>query len=77
MSLRDKFDEAAGKAKEATGHATGDKGLRREGKADQTEAKAKGKLHDVAEGAKEGLDEVKTTLGGLADKAKNAVDRNK
>ncbi|WP_194819677.1 CsbD family protein [Nocardia sp. XZ_19_385] len=76
MSLRDKIDEAGGKAKEAAGHATGDKGLRQEGKADQAEAKVKGVLHDAAEGAKEGLDEVKNTLGGLADKAKDAMHRN-
>ncbi len=42
-------DEAKGRAKEAAGNLTGDKGLQREGKVDQAGGKAKegvGKLTD-------------------------------
>ncbi|MEV6275340.1 CsbD family protein [Nocardia sp. NPDC051832] len=77
MSLRDKIDEAAGKAKESVGKATEDDRMTREGKADQAEAKVRGLAHDAVEGAKEGFDDVKQTLGGLVDKAKDAMDRKK
>jgi len=39
--IENKADELGGKAKEATGDATGDQGLKDEGKADQSKANLK------------------------------------
>ena len=41
------IDEAKGRAKEAAGDLTGDKGLQREGKADQAGDKAKGVIDKI------------------------------
>ena len=46
-------DEAKGRAKESMGALTGDKGLKREGKADQGSAKAKGAVDKVTDKAKD------------------------
>jgi uncharacterized protein YjbJ (UPF0337 family) len=45
-------DEAKGRAKEAVGAVTDDKGLKREGKADQAKSSVKGAVDTVAERAK-------------------------
>ena len=52
--MEDRVDEAKGRVKEAAGALTGDKDLKREGKADQAGAKVKG----VAERAKDKVDDV-------------------
>lgn len=41
------FEDLKGKAKEATGHATGDEQLEAEGKLDQAKAGLKDKVEDV------------------------------
>ena len=46
-------DKAKGRAKESMGALTGDKGLKREGKADQGSAKAKGAVDKVTDKAKD------------------------
>ena len=46
-------DEAKGRVKEAAGDLTGDKGLQREGKADQAAGKAKDAVDSVADKAKD------------------------
>ena len=48
-------DEATGRAKEAAGDLTGDKGLQREGKAEQAEGKAKGAVDSAADKAKDAV----------------------
>lgn len=45
-------DEAKGRAKEAAGAVTDDKGLKREGKADQAKSSVKGAVDRAAETAK-------------------------
>ena len=46
-------DEAAGRAKEAAGDLTGDKGLQREGKTDQAAGKVKEGVGDAADKVKD------------------------
>jgi uncharacterized protein YjbJ (UPF0337 family) len=46
-------DEATGRTKEAAGDLTGDKGLQREGKAEQAEGKAKKAVDSAADKAKD------------------------
>jgi uncharacterized protein YjbJ (UPF0337 family) len=46
-------DEAKGRVKEAAGDLTGDKGLQREGKADEAAGKAKDAVDSVADKAKD------------------------
>jgi uncharacterized protein YjbJ (UPF0337 family) len=48
-------DEATGRVKEAAGDLTGDKGLEREGQAEQAEGKVKGAVDDAADKAKDAL----------------------
>lgn len=58
MSTESKFDELAGKAKEAGGKLTGDKHLETEGKADQVQAKVQetvDKAKDAAQGVADSL----------------------
>jgi uncharacterized protein YjbJ (UPF0337 family) len=47
------FDDAKGRAKEATGDLTGDKDLKREGKVDRAVGKAKDKIDEVGEKIKD------------------------
>jgi uncharacterized protein YjbJ (UPF0337 family) len=53
--MGEKMDEAKGRAKKATGEATGDDDLKREGSVDKASGKVKGKVGDAA-------DKVKGTL---------------
>lgn len=50
-----KMDEAKGRAKEATGAATDDDEMKREGKADQAKSTVKDKVDDVADTIKDKL----------------------
>lgn len=54
-----KIDEVTGRAKEAVGAITDDDALRREGRADQASGKAKGKLAELVDKAR---DAVKSAL---------------
>lgn len=60
----DKIDKAAGKAKEATGEATGDEGLADEGRGQQERAEAK-----------EAVKKAGHHFGEAADKVKNLFKR--
>ena len=51
--MGDKFDDIKGKAKEAAGDLTDDKGLQREGKVDQATSDVKEKVGDVADKVKD------------------------
>ena len=55
--MGEKIDEAKGRAKEAAGAATGDKGLKREGKVDQ-----------ISSDVKEGVDKVKDKVGDVLNR---------
>lgn len=59
MSAKDKVTELKGRAKEKVGETTGNDGLRREGKADQVEAKVKQGVDDVGDKAKDAVDGVR------------------
>lgn len=48
-------DEATGRMKEAAGDLTGDKGLQREGEAEQMEGKAKDAVDSAADKAKDAV----------------------
>lgn len=64
--IKNKAQEMVGKAKEKLGDATGNKKLKREGKADQTEAGMKQtgeKVKDGAVGAKEAVKDTVTPSG--------------
>lgn len=65
MSLGDRINNKAedlgGKAKEATGRATGDEQLEAEGRGDQAKA-----------GLKDAVEDVKDAVGGAVDKVKGA-----
>jgi uncharacterized protein YjbJ (UPF0337 family) len=60
--VNEKIDEAAGKVKEAAGVLTGDERLEREGKSEQTMAKAKEAVQDVADSLKKVVDKVEEKL---------------
>jgi uncharacterized protein YjbJ (UPF0337 family) len=60
--MNEKIDETAGKVKEAAGILTGDEELEREGKSEQTLAKAKGAVQDVADSVKKVVDKVEEKL---------------
>ncbi len=60
--MNEKIDEAAGKVKEAAGVLTGDERLEREGKSEQTMAKAKEAVQDVADSLKKVVDKVEEKL---------------
>jgi uncharacterized protein YjbJ (UPF0337 family) len=68
MSLGDKISNKAedlgGKAKEATGNATGDEQLQAEGKGDQAKA-----------GVKDAVENVKDAVGDAADKVKSLFNK--
>lgn len=66
--MDEKTEDVKGRAKEAAGALTNDDGLKREGKADQGAAAAKGKVEDLKDRAVEGIENAK-------DKAKEGVDR--
>lgn len=59
MSTESKFDDAKGRAKEATGSVTGDQDLKNEGKADQAGAAVKDKVDAVRDKANDLVDKVK------------------
>ncbi|BBX31867.1 hypothetical protein MMAGJ_11490 [Mycolicibacterium mageritense] len=61
---RNKVDDLKGRAKEATGAATGNEDLKAEGQADQGIAAAKQKIADAAEKVKDGVEAVKDRLTG-------------
>ena len=51
--MGENVDEAKGRAKEAAGDLTGDRGLKREGKVDKASSSVKGKVGDAADKAKD------------------------
>ena len=51
--MGENVDEAKGRAKEAAGDLTGDKGLQREGKVDQATSTVKDKAGDAADKVKD------------------------
>lgn len=53
-----KGDQVKGRAKEATGHLTGNKRLAREGKADRLGGEAKEKVHDAGHSIHRATDKV-------------------
>ena len=55
-------DELKGRAKEALGDLTGDKKLKRAGKADQATGKVKGKIDQAATAVKKKADDVKAKM---------------
>jgi uncharacterized protein YjbJ (UPF0337 family) len=57
-----KSDEAKGRVKEAAGVLTGDKKMKREGKADQAAGKLKQALEKVKKKAGKAIDDVKDAL---------------
>lgn len=57
-----KTDEVKGRVKEAAGALTGDKDLKRKGKADQTAAKLKQALEKAQKGAEGVIDDAKDAL---------------
>lgn len=59
MSAKDKATELKGKAKEKVGETTDNDELRREGKADQTEAKVKQGVDKAGDKAKDAVDTVR------------------
>ncbi|HTZ64020.1 MAG TPA: CsbD family protein [Solirubrobacteraceae bacterium] len=56
MATDKNVDEGKGRLKQAAGSLTGDEGLKREGKADQSKASAKDKIDKAAEKVKDILD---------------------
>jgi len=54
-----KTDDIKGKAKEAVGDLTGDKGLQREGKADQVTGAVKDKIEGATDWVEDKVDDVK------------------
>jgi uncharacterized protein YjbJ (UPF0337 family) len=56
MATDKNVDEGKGRLKQAAGSLTGDEGLEREGKADQSKASAKDKIDKAAEKVKDILD---------------------
>ena len=66
MANEDKFDQLAGKAKEAAGQFSGDKDLEAEGKLQGAEGKAK-----------EFIDDAKSTAGAIKDRVKKEVDERR
>ena len=57
-----KTDEVKGRVKEAAGALTGDKKLKREGKADQSAAKIKKAVDKVKKKTEEVIDDVKDAI---------------
>ena len=53
--MGDKIDDLKGKAKEAAGDLTDDKGLQREGKVDQVTSDVKEKVGNVADKVKDAV----------------------
>ena len=53
------LDQAKGKIKQAVGDLTGDKDLKREGKADETAGKVKERLDDAKDKVEDWVDKVK------------------
>ncbi len=53
--MADKVDKVKGRAKKATGEATGNKSLKREGQVDKTSGKAKEKVGKAADKAKKAV----------------------
>ena len=51
--MGDTFDDMKGRAKEAAGDLTGDKGLQREGKLDQAKAEVKEKIDQISDKVKD------------------------
>jgi uncharacterized protein YjbJ (UPF0337 family) len=56
--MSERAQEMKGRAKKAAGDLTDDKGLRREGQADQAGARAKDTVDDAADKAKRGMDKL-------------------
>jgi len=54
--MSNKAEDLKGRAKEAAGSATDNDDLRREGKVDQTSAKAKDKAEDAVDAVKDKVD---------------------
>lgn len=53
--MKEKIDEAKGRAKEAAGDLTDDQGLKNEGKADRAAGNIKGKVDKAADKVKDAL----------------------
>ncbi len=56
--MAEKMDELKGRAKEAAGSLTGDKDLKREGKADQAAASVKDAVGDAVDSVKDKVEDL-------------------
>ena len=56
--MAEKMDEFKGRAKEAAGSLTGDKDLKREGKADQAAASVKDTVGDAVDSVKDKVEDL-------------------
>jgi uncharacterized protein YjbJ (UPF0337 family) len=70
-----KTDQVKGRAKEAVGSLTGEKGLISEGKADRRSGEAKEKADHVKDGVEEAIDRAEDKVEDVIDKAKDALHR--
>lgn len=62
-------DKLKGTAKEATGRATGDDGMRREGKFDQAKGDVKGVGNDARESVGDAIDDARDRMHGRDEHA--------
>ncbi|WP_297564485.1 CsbD family protein [uncultured Arcanobacterium sp.] len=72
-TLENKFDEAAGKAKEVAGEVANDKDMKAEGKIQNTEAKVKETAENIGKKAKDTAEDIEAGAKKLAERAKNAL----
>ncbi|NPD32764.1 CsbD family protein [Eggerthellaceae bacterium zg-997] len=70
------FDKVAGTAKEVAGKVTGDAALENEGKLEQVEGKVKEVAADAAKAAEGLLDDAKGLAEGVAERVKDALDKD-
>jgi uncharacterized protein YjbJ (UPF0337 family) len=70
-----KTDQVKGRAKEAVGSLTGDKGLKSEGKADRRSGEVKEKADHAKDRVEEVIDKVEDKVEDVIDKAKDALHR--
>ncbi len=69
------FDKASGKAKEVAGKVTSDKDLEAEGKVQNFEGKVKDAAHGASEKAKDFAEDVKSGVGAVSERVKDAFDK--
>jgi uncharacterized protein YjbJ (UPF0337 family) len=70
-----KTDQVKGRAKEAVGSLTGDKGLKSEGKADRHSGEAKEKADHAVDKVEELIDRAGDKVEDVIDKAKDTLHR--